>query len=159
MTQPVTTATFGVVQSDSNAPDPETLKRLRESLPGFAKKIEETRIRKGHTPVSKMQPAKVCKVCGKGFDFKIIKGSPFPELALCTRCTALLDEGYQAIIADNRYAFVKSAELAKGGDQIIECSPLVFDKLQATFKLEWAKKEPVILTNENPPESNSPTNN
>lgn len=119
-------------------PSPEFFRRLKDQLPSFREEVEKKRVRAGQTPVADMVPKKVCEVCGKGFDWGPIKG-PLPELAVCEKCEKQLGEGYTALKADNRYAFIKSKSLEDMAGKIMEVSPEVMDQVQKHYVAEWVE--------------------
>lgn len=132
---------------EPKGPDPEFFKRLKKQLPSLRDEVEKKRTLRGHTPVSEMVPKKVCSVCGKGFDWGPIKG-PIPDLAVCDKCQAKLDEGYTALKSDNRYAFIKSASLADMAGKIVPISPDVMEAVQKHYVAEWITKDEEKKSNE-----------
>lgn len=137
-------------------PSPEFFRRLKDQLPSFREEVERKRLRSGKTPVQDMVPKKICEVCGKGFEWTQIKG-PLPELAVCEKCEGQLKEGYTALKADNRYAFIKSASLADKAGQIMQVSPEVMDQVQKHYNTEWVDELVDEAEKQNEPKPNEPT--
>ena len=123
-------------------PDKETLRRLSEGLPDFVEQREQKRIFAGQKPVSKARAHKVCRVCGRLFDFRIIEKTDLPEIGICPeKCQKELDNGYIAFISANQYAFGESKSLSDLSGTVVECSPRVMQALQDMFALDWEIKE------------------
>jgi hypothetical protein len=127
-----------------NAPDPETLRKLAQDLPGMISDLENQRALKGQKSAKLAQPTKCCEVCGKGFDFKMVS-KQLPDLARCDSCTALLKEGFTAFVADRRFALVKidpnkTPEAVNWVGKVIHTDPDWLDRLEIRYKAQILSK-------------------
>lgn len=134
-------------------PNPEFFKNLKEQIPAMKEALEKKRTLRGQPAVKDMVPKKICRVCGKGFEWTTIQG-PLPEVALCKRCENRLKQGETALICDNRFAFVKSPSLADKAGEIMEVSPEVMDQIQKHHLAELVEKMEETKTEPNKPSNN-----
>lgn len=122
----------------------EQLQQLYNSLPSMAKGVAEGKIGGKGVKAPKKHPTKICKVCFKSFEWKT-GDAPGQEKIIvvesmrdpCPDCDRKLKEGYTALVAGNRYAFVKSAKFMDWAGQIIHISPQVMSSVQVQFNAEW----------------------
>jgi len=69
----------------------------------------QTRIKAGPT-MPKRQPQKVCPVCGKAYDFDVLRSRPDPRVWLCPDCMEHIQNGETAFVCvDKRFAWATPA--------------------------------------------------
>jgi len=103
--------------------------------------LEQKRQFRGQKSSKLAKPTKICEVCGKGYEFKLIT-SGLPDMGGCEPCRKLLSEGWVAFVADNRYSFVKSdlSDIAHWRGHVVHISPEHMDTLEIRFKLKALEK-------------------
>lgn len=122
-------------------PSFETLMKLRDALPSLAKGLAHKKIGGKGKPVIQPTPRKTCSVCCKMFDYVTVEDPPAVVAEPCEDCAKMLKDGCVAIVAGDRYAFVKSKLLEDMAGQIMPVSPYVLEHVNKHFQAEWKMKE------------------
>lgn len=122
-------------ERDPKAPRLDTLKNLSDAMPGFVKAMAQGKLKGGGIPVPSNKPRKTCPVCCTFYDFITCLGHVPVEQKYCKDCQAMLQQGYVALIAGDRYAFVKCDALKDWAGTTKRVSPGVFLQIKHKFDL------------------------
>lgn len=133
-----------------HGPSPQTLEKLKEMLPGFVAQATSGKPSRGR---KLPMPRRCCPICGHLFDVGIVQveqKGPIPDQ--CPTCKKLLAEGYTACVSDERFAFLKSPDMASVAGKVIMVEKEVMDAIQRKINSVASK-----TTDEAQDESPKPT--
>lgn len=87
-------------------------------------------------------PRQCCRVCGKLFDYAVIKVDTPVSGTICSGCKQLLAQGFVAVVSMKGYAFVRHPDLKDMAGQIVPMSDENLQQIQAKFDADVKLKEP-----------------
>lgn len=126
-------------ETPNTGPSRDTLRALKAFLPSLKKGIKDGSLT-GKGKVSK--PRKMCKVCGKLWDFMRVPTGSNTLVAgdFCAKCDSMLKEGLLALVYADKFAFiVPPPELEDLRGTIVHVSLEVFRDIERKFKAQEQK--------------------
>jgi len=114
---------------------------MKGMLPSFIKGIaEKVAIGRGIKAPKRLSPKKVCTLCTKLFDKVEVDAGKEPplEMGRCPECEEKLKDGFVAVVAPNKLAFVKSERLKDLAGNTVQVSAENFLRIQQEYLNNWA---------------------